>query len=246
MIARPSILLVFGAVGLVHLLVLAGSGSAVAVGALASLFGAVVGRGYVAVTGRAAIRGAASPPSERLWTVFRRLPAFAGAALLLAALVAAGAALLVFVLVPVARRLLVPAGVDPATVELAALALVVAWVLYALVKFCVLPEACFVGGYGPVASLRVTWTVTTLQTAKAAAIVAGFVAVLALGVVLDTQLADPASPVALSVRYGETAVVLRSFGFSLAGGVRFAFDLVATAVYAGVFLHQYVDGVLGR
>ncbi len=242
--ARPSILLVFAAVGLTHLLAVAGSGRAVAVGALASFLGALVARGYVAVTGQAVICGDDLPPARALGTVFRRLPALLGATLLLAGVVAAGAAAVVGGLVPVLQRVLEPAAVDPATVRLAGLVLVVAWVVYALVKFCVLPEACFVGGYGPVASLRASWRVTTLHTAKAAAIVAGFAALLGVGVLLDTRLGDPASPVALSFRYGETAVVLRSFGFSLAGGVRFAFDIVATAVYAGVFLHQYVGGVL--
>lgn len=243
LLARPSILLVFAAVGLAHLLAIAGSGRVVVVGALASFLGALVARGYVAVTGEAVIREERVSPIATLRTVFRRLPAVVGATLLLAGIVTAGAATVMRVVVPAIQRALDPAAVGLATVRLAALVFVVVWVLYALVKFCVFPEACFVGGYGPVAALRASWRVTTLHTAKAVAIVAGFVALLGVGVLLDTQLADPASPVALSFRYGETSVVLRSFGFSLAGGVRFVFDIVVTAIYAGVFLHQYVGGV---
>ncbi len=243
LVAKPSILLVFAAVGLVHLLAVAGTGRAVAVGAVVSVLGALVARGYVAVTGGAVIRGERPSPAETLETVFRRLPALLGATLLVAGLVVAVAALVMVAIAPALQRVLAPVGVDATAVRLAALVAVVGWVLYVLVKFCVLPEACFVGGYGPVGSLRASWRVTSLHTAKAVAIVAGFVALLGLGVALDTRLGDPTSPVAVSVRYGETSVVLRSFGFSLAGGVRFVFDIVVTAVYAGVFLHQYVGGV---
>ncbi|MEF8778431.1 MAG: hypothetical protein V5A36_05920, partial [Natronomonas sp.] len=115
--------------------------------------------------------------------------------------------------------------------------------VYAFVMLCFLPEACFVGGYGPLKSIYVSWTVATLQRRKAASIAVGFLVLLAAGVALDTQLADPASPVAVSFRYRETTIVLRSFGFSVASGVRFAFDLLVTMVYSGVFVHQYAQGI---
>jgi len=52
--------------------------------------------------------------------------------------------------------------------------------------------------------------------------------------------------VGLAVTVGESEVALRSFGLPVAGGFRFAFNLAATALYSGVFAHQYVSGVFDR
>ncbi len=245
-LARPSILFVFFAVAPLQLLALVDSDALVVAGVVVGVLGAFVGRGYVDVTGRATLGGRPVSPVEALRTVLRRLPALVGAITVLSVGSVVGAGLVRVVITPVAKNALEPVGVDPTVVDLFSLVLIAGCLLYAVVKFCVLPEACFVGGYGPVASLRVAWTVTSLQTTRAVLAVAGFAALLVVGVVLDTTVAGPTSPVALSFRYGETTVVLRSFGFSVASGLRFVFDVVVTAVYSGVFLHQYVDGVFTR
>lgn len=243
---RPSIVLVFLSVAPLNLLALVDSDAVVVAGAVLGVLGIFVGRGYVDVTGRAALGSHDVSPAEALRTVLRRLPAFVGAVALLGVLLLAVTLLVRVGLTPTAQSALEPVGVPPTVVDLASLVLVAGCLLYAAVKFCVLPEACFVGGYGPVASLRVSWAVTTLQTVQAVLIVAGFATLLLLGVLLDTRLASPTSPVALSFRYGDTTVVLRSFGFSVASGLRFVFDVVVTAVYSGVFLHQYVEGIFER
>ncbi|MFB6232754.1 MAG: hypothetical protein ABEH61_00705 [Haloarculaceae archaeon] len=243
---RPSILLVLFAVAPVQLLSLVDSGAVVVAGAFVGVLGVFLGRGYVAVTGRARLGDRTVSGVDALGTVLRRLPAFVGALAVLSAGLVALAVLIRVVLTPALQAALGPVGVDPGLVDLVSLLVIAGSLLYAVVKFCVLPEACFVGGYGPVRSLRVTWEITSLQTARAVVIVAGFAALLSLGVLLDTRLAGPTTPVALSFSYGQTTVVLRSFGFSLASGLRFVFDVVVTAVYSGVFLHQYVAGVFHR
>jgi hypothetical protein len=131
----------------------------------------------------------------------------------------------------------------PAVVADAGLVLFVAGVvLYALVKCCFLPETCFVGGYGAVEALRASWRATTVHRGRAVRIVAGFALLLAVGVALDSQFADPTRPVTLAVRYRETTVPLRSVG--VASGPRLVVDLLTTLLYSGVFVHQYVQGVV--
>lgn len=243
---RPSILLVFFAVAPIQLLVLVDSTALVSAGAVLGVLGIFIGRGYVDVMGRAVLGDRHVSSTEAVRTVFRRLPALVGAITLLSVMLLAVALFIRVVFTPIVQSALEPVGVAPTVVDLFSLVLIAGCFLYAVVKFCVLPEACFVGGYGPVASLRVSWTITTLQTTKAILLVAGFAALLSLGVFLDTRLANPTSPVALSFRYGDATVVLRSFGFSVASGVRFVFDVVVSAVYSGLFLHQYIDGVFAR
>jgi hypothetical protein len=160
------------------------------------------------VTCRLARHSEQSSAGAALRTALGRLPALAGTVTLPSASLFVVAALVRTVLTPVAQSALGRVGVDSIVVDVLSFVLVAGHLLYAVVKFCVLPGACFVGGYRPVALLRVSWTVTTFQRRRAVVAVSGFVALLLLGTLLDTRPADPTSPVALFVRYGETTVVL--------------------------------------
>ena len=239
-LARPSILLILAVVGLIQVLALVVPATVSMGLVFASVLGVFVGRGYLGVVGRERLATRSPGPITALAVVFRRLPAFIGAVTaVIATLAIAG-----FAVVTLLPRALTWAGdvtgVDPVFVDLATLFVLAVFVVYVLLKCCFVPEACFIGGYGPLASIRVSWTITSLHTTKAALILAGFVGLLAVGVALDTQFAGSSTPVALSFELGETTVVLRSFGLSVGSGFRFTFDLLVTALYSGVFVHQYV------
>jgi hypothetical protein len=240
---RPSILVVFGVVAAAQLAVLVSTTDLVVVGALASLVGTALGRGYVGVVGRDALAraGPSRGPLDAVRVVLRRFPAFCVAVcVVLAAL--GGVVGAVTALRAPARAAAAAVGVTPVVANAVLFLAVAGVVLYALLKCCFLPEACFVGGYGPVGALRASWAVATVHRSKALRVVAGFALLLAVGVAVDAQFADPTRPVTLSVRYGETVVALRSFGF--APGPRFVVDALTTLLYSGVFVHQYVQGVV--
>jgi hypothetical protein len=239
---RPSILVVFLAAAAAQVAVLA-TATNLAVGALASLGSALVSRGYVGVVGRASLArdGSSRGPLDALWVVLRRLPTVCVAAAVVVAGLGVVVGLTTALRVPV-RTGLATLGVPPVVTDGVLVLAVVVVVLYALTNCCFLPEACFVGGYGPVAALRVSRAVATVHRGRALRVVAGFVLLLAVGVAVDLRFADPARPVTLAVRYRETTVALRSFGF--APGPRVVVDGLATLLYSGVFVHQYVQGVV--
>lgn len=240
---RPSILLAFVVVALLQLLATATSGllPAVAVFGVLSVF---AGRGYVGIVGADVLGPGEISPLVAGRRVVRRFPSFLGASLLLLGVLAVLLFVPVFLLVDPLQRVLAPVGIDPSTVELVTLVGVVVLMLYVLLKFSFVPEACFVGGYTPVAALAASWRLTTVHRAKVVVIVLGYGTLLVLGVLLETGVADPNSPVALTFRYGGTTVVIRSFGLSVASGFRLLFDIAVTAVYSGVFVHQYVRGTV--
>jgi hypothetical protein len=240
---RPSILLFFLGVGLLQLFGILAPRQFALAGAALGVGGVFAGRGYIGVVGRDRLAGRDTSMSGALLTVLRRFPAFAGATLLIVALLGSVGLFVARVLSRPIRLLLRTAGAGAFAAELAVLVAVAASIVYLLLRFWFVPEACFIGRYGPVSALTTSWRLTTVHRRKAILIVAGFGLLLGVGIALDTQLADPESPVALSIRYGETTVVLRSFGLSFAGGVRSAFDLGVTALYSGAFVHQYVSGV---
>lgn len=243
-ILRPSILFVFLAIGFLQMLAqflpAPFTFGVIGVGVL----GVFAGRGYLGILGRDLLGTRQSSPVEAIKRVVFRLPAFVGAVLVILAILATLGLVAVVFFSSVVGNLFGSIGVGTFTADVLVLLLVTGGVFYVLVKCCFVPEACFVGRYGPIESIRVSWHLTSVHTKKAVALVVGFAALLAVGVVLDTQFVDPASPVALSFQVDETTVVLRSFGLSLAGGSRFAFDVAVTALYSGVFVHQYVYGVV--
>lgn len=244
--ARPSILFVFGLVAAVQAVLLVAPADLASVGAGLGLLGIFVGRGYVGAVGAGVLADADASPRRALSVVVRRLPAFVGTFAL-----AVGGILVVvlginFVLEPVVRSTVDAFGGDSSAVvvDFGFLFVTIVVVLYALVKICFLPEACFVGGYGPVEALRASWSITSLHRTKAVIITAGFLLLLGIGVLLDVSLATPERPVVLSVRYEETTIALRSLGLSAPTTPRVVFDVLASAVYYGVFVHQYVHGAL--
>lgn len=241
-IDRPSILLVFLGVAFLQLFVVLGPGEFALAGALVGVAGVFAGRGYIGVIGRDALARREPSAADALRTVLRRFPAFAGAAILVVALLASVGLFVTRVLSGPARAALETAGTSGFATDVVVLLAVAASILYLLLKFWFVPEACFVGGYGPAGALRASWRLTSLHRRKVLLVLTAFALLLGVGVALDTRLADPGSPIALSLRYGETTVVLRSFGLSVAGGVRLAFDMAVTALYSGVFVHQYVSG----
>lgn len=84
------------------------------------------------------------------------MPAFLGAATVIVVGLTATALVARWAVSP-------PVGVDPLTVELVGLALLACGILFVLVRLCFVPEACFLGGYGPFDSIRVSWTLTILH-----------------------------------------------------------------------------------
>lgn len=245
-VERPSIAVAFLAVGLGQVALLATSGTDVLPATAFGLLGAFLGRGYVAVVGRAALGQQRRSPAAALRVLGRRLPAFLAASALAFLLILAFVVLVVDGLADPVRAALRTLGASRVAADVAVLLGLAGGTVYLLTKLWFVPEACLVGGYRPVASLRTSWAVASLHRAKALALVTGFAALLALGVLFDTHLSDPRSPLALSLTYRGTTVVLRSFGLSAAGGFRLGFDLLLAAVYSGVFVHHYVASVVER
>ncbi|SDJ97085.1 hypothetical protein SAMN05216226_11346 [Halovenus aranensis] len=244
-VARPSVVLVLGAVGVIQLATLVVSPALALLLAVAGVVGVFFSRGYIGIVAQGLLGCDAVPSRRALRLALVRLPAFLGAAFALVLGIALFTVFVVSVVLPAARTLTSTAGVDPVVADFGALAVLVLAVVYALLKSCFVPEACFVGGYGPLDSVRVSWRLTGVHRLKVAFVLAGFVALLALGTALDTTLAGSDAPVALSFEFNDTTVVIRSFGLSVGGSVRFLFDLTVTALYSGLFVHQYVDNSLG-
>lgn len=242
-IRRPSILLVFGAVGILQLGSSVGPRALGLAGAALGVLGAFTARGYVGILSREALGTDQVSARAAFVSVLRRLPAFVGAALSILTGLTAMVLVARVVGAPLLRAGGQALGLRAVTADLLLLVALAAAILYVLIRLCFVPEACFVGGYGPIESLRVSWTLTDLQLAKATALVVGFGLLLAAGVLFDLSVAVANRPVLLSVRFNDVTVVLRSFGLSAASGFRLAFDLLVTAVYAGVFVHQYTVGV---
>lgn len=241
---RPSILFVLLAVGLVQVAAVVAPRPLSPALLGVAIVGVFVGRGYVGVVGRHRLGPRSRASTAAFLTVARRLPAFLGAALVLVLGLAGTVVVLVTVVSPAVVSVATAAGIDRTVAELAVVLALVAVIVYVLLKSCFLPEACFVGGYGPLGALRASWVITTVHRRKAGLIFGGFLGLLAIGALLDTQVVGTGAPVALSFEVGGTTVVLRSFGLSFTSGARFAFDLLVTAVYSGAFVHQYAEGAV--
>lgn len=246
----PSIVLVFLAVGFIQAVGELLPPQFALLTVLGAVLGVFVGRGYIGVIGRATLGDRQSSPTHALWLVARRFPAFLGATVAVIGLLAGISLLVLRGIGPLAGQLLVPLGVDPFQIQLLVLLVTALCLVSLIVKLYLVPEACFVGGYGPLESLRVSWRLTSLHPKKAVLIVIGFGLLLAVRILFDSLVSNPQTPVALTFQLGETTLVLRSFGLalsaSLGGLVRFGFDLFVTAVYSGVFVHQYVSGAVSE
>lgn len=241
---RPSIFVVLAIIGVIQAAAVIAPTRIAVLLVCIGVMGVFAGRGYIGIVGRDAIGTERSSPGSALRTVTGRFPSFVGAVgVILVGLFTSGL-VVVTIVAPALSGVATFAGVDVVAAEVTTVVILVSIVTYAFLKCCFVPEACFVGGYGPLDSVRVSWVITRVHARKAVAIVTGFALLLTLGALLETQFGGAGAPVTLDFKLGETTVVLRSFGFSVASVFRFTFDLGVTALYSGVFVHQYVDGTL--
>ncbi|MFC7072662.1 hypothetical protein ACFQJ7_06850 [Halovenus rubra] len=241
---HPTIWLVLGVVGLIQLAVLVTPTTVSLLLIGVSILGAFIGRGYIGVVGLAEVGHSKQPPRCAVRTVFRRLPLFLGAVITVVLLVVLSIAVTVRVLSPSGQWVATVAGVDPDIAGVGVVMLLSGSIVYILLKSVFVPEACFIGGYGPLSAVRVSWQITSFHRRKVVGILLGFIGLAVLGAVLDTQVAGTGAPVALSFELADTTVVLRSFGLSLSGLFRFVFDLLVTGFYSGMFVHQYVESTV--
>lgn len=105
-----------------------------------------------------------------------------------------------------------------------------------------LPEACFVTGCGSIEAVRMSWGLTTVHRRKALVLTAGIAALFAISALLGTG-GTGGRPVILSMTVGGTTVTVRSIGLSTSGPFRLVADIVLSARYYGVFVHQDVHGL---
>jgi hypothetical protein len=243
-VTHPSIVLVFVVLGALQLLIRYSQQQPGTASAVLGVTGVFVARGYVGVVGTDVLRNRTPAPTAAIVTVVRRLSNLAGAVVVAVGGVTVAVLFVDRVVVRAARRAFRLGGIEPVYAELGVLVLTAVSIVYLLVKLWFVPEACFVGGYGPTSALQVSWTITTLHFRKAVAIVGGFVVLFGVGILLDAELAGSESPVVLSIQYGDTAILLRSFGLSVTSGVHFVFDVLSSALYFGVFVHEYVQSVV--
>lgn len=213
------------------------------IAAVVGFVGVFLGRGYAGLVVADAVRRTDATGS-RAWRTVRRLPSFLVAAAVVA-IALLGLVVVTSWVSPAINAVLPAIGLaDLATaVDAALLVAVAAAMLAVLVKLCFLPEACFVGGYGPIAALRVTWSVTTVHRRKAVALTVGLLALFALGTLLDAGFRSAARPVVLSVTLYDTTVPIRSIGLATSSPLRLLVDACLSAAYYVLFAHQYVHAL---
>jgi len=84
---------------------------------------------------------------------------------------------------------------------------------------------------------------TAVHRRKALALTAGLLALFVVGTVLDARIGNTARPVVLSVTLYDTTVPVRSIGLTTGSPLRLLADSLLSAVYYGLFAHQYVHAV---
>lgn len=246
--SRPSILLVFVAVAFGQLLATRGSVEPGISGAVVGFLGVFLGRGYVGLSGGASLTDGDQRSTARLRTAVRRFPTFLAALALLIGILTTA---VLFVAVGVPEGLDLALGwlglpSDSLLLDGGILVSTAMLVVYLLVKFCFVPEACFVGGYGPLAALQTSWRLTTVHRRKAIALTVGLLALFAVSTLLEGGLTGGGRPVVFSVTFDGTTVAIRSIGMSTASLPRLLADAGLSALYYGVFVHQYVQGLFAE
>jgi hypothetical protein len=240
---RPTIVVAFLAIAAVQLAAARSPFEPGLVSALVGVVGVFLGRGYVGLLGAADLSSGPTGRGTIGRTVAVRFPSFLVA---FSITVAAAAAAILLIGVGVASAIEVGLGhLGVGTGVVLDVGLLVAAVLCGLgvlVKCCFVPEACFVGGYGPIAAVRMSWRLTTVHRRKALVLTAGLAALFAVSALLELGEAS-GRPVILSMTLGSTTVSIRSIGLSTAGPLRLVADTVLSALYYGVFVHQYVHGL---
>lgn len=179
--------------------------------------GALVGRGYINLCAADDLGIEDTDIGERMVRVVRKLPAVTGA--LVVSVVVLGGAAIVFV----APVLFLLEAADLGNIAAIAVGIGAALLIATLVllllyaKFLLVHEACFIGGGGPVSSVRKSWGVVRLRRVKIVVIAGSFSAIIGLLV----------------------------FGFGEEGGtLRTVTSVGTTAVYSALFSHLYVERTL--
>lgn len=98
-----------------------------------------------------------------------------------------------------------------------------------LYKFWMAPEACVIGGYGPIKSLRVSWKITTAFRTKL---------VVALLFAIGTAGAFYLLGFVPGIEEGSV-----SFG-PVAGAISVSLGEILSVVWMGVYAHLYVQGII--
>lgn len=192
-------------------------------------------RAYVSTIVAGELTGAVLPPGDRVRRSVDRVPALVG---VLAAIVAALAATMIGTLFATLAlmALLVAGPFDPSVVAATPVAAGIGIVtvsvplLYVLFKLWLAIEACVVGGYGPLASLRVSWRITGAFRTKL------LVAILAVIASAGSLYLAGLAPV---VGTGDGSLLATA----LEGATRILGDLTSVVWY-GVYAHLYVQAVV--
>jgi hypothetical protein len=98
-----------------------------------------------------------------------------------------------------------------------------------LFKFWFAPEACVIGQYGPIESLRVSWHITTNYRGKFI-----LIAVIAIGSALGLYLPTPLPE--LGTRVASVAPVVSVISASVGE--------LLSVVWASAYAHIYVQGIV--
>lgn len=191
-------------------------------------------RAYVAVIVTTELSNVRMPVRNRVRHSLERLPALVG-------VIVATVAVLVFVwmlsVVPTMALFagLAVAPVDPAAgwpipiAGVLAMAVTSLATLFVIFKLWLAMEACIVGGYGPLASLRISWRITGNYRGKLLAVVLAVAASVGLLYVAGSVpvFDDASSP--LGVAVGWTFATLAD---------------LTSVVWFGVYAHLYVQGIV--
>lgn len=233
----PSILLVFLLPACIQLVTAVGPLAVAVAGALFNMIGLVVARGYLALVGVSVLTDRKLERAAALRTAIVRLPAVGGA------VVVSGVVVLATVAVAVVLDLALTAAGVP-TSEWQSTAVLAVFYLAAaavVIKCCLVPEACFVGGYGPIEAVRTSWAITSFHRWKVVAATAGLVALLVVGFGGQTD-----GALLVTVSDDHTDLTVFAFGPGDDAGLRVLFNAVSSALYSGLFVHLYVQGVLAE
>lgn len=187
-------------------------------------------RAYVASVAAADLTGGRESPLGRLRGSLAEFVVLAGllAALLFAAVSVPGAVLMIGLVALLIAGVNPMAAIGVGPVFAVTLAVTVLPLLVLAFKLWLAPEACVVGGYGPLGSLRASWRLATSHRGKLLGILAGNVG--SVGVFLAGPLVGANGP-------------LLSPG-PLLSAVSTSVGELLSVVWYGVYAHLYVQTVL--
>ncbi|WP_124194514.1 hypothetical protein [Natrarchaeobius chitinivorans] len=226
---RPSVPLVFLALGLVQVLGYVGPfGLELAASGLV-FFGAIFARGYAITIVSGELADRRYTPKTAAGHTLRRLPAVI--ATMIGTFVATMGVMFVGVFVGIG----VLVSDNLVLSALGTLGLLVLFVLFivVVVKFVLAPEAVVAGGYGPIAALRVSWELVSFRRRTTIALIGLVIAVVTTFALGEIGAAAEPYPVVGS----DTASAVVFGGSSV-------LTYLSSAVTSFVLCHVYVQGVL--